>query len=117
MSTRNLRRTLAVLACAAALALLPAVTQAAPAAATRGPEGGYEATSSLFSWLWSFFQNAWGAEGASLDPNGVRPTGAPEGGSLDPDGIAVAPGDEGPSLDPDGLAAPGDEGGSLDPNG
>src|SRR5215208_2934485 len=101
MSTRNLRRTVLALVAVATLTLLPAVARAAPHAAPRTGGPGVQASgSSLLSWAWSLLQSVWGAEGASLDPNGV-----------------TKPGDEGGSLDPDGLRSPGDEGGSLDPNG
>lgn len=117
MSTRNLRRNLVTVALVAALALLPALAQAAPAAVQRGgQEGSGVSVSSFVSWAWALFQNVWGNEGASLDPDGQHAASAPTGASLDPDG-ASRPGDEGPSLDPDGLTAPVDEGASLDPNG
>jgi hypothetical protein len=117
MSMRTLRRNLVTIALVAALALLPALAQAAPAAVQRGgQEGSGVRISAFFSWTWVLLQSVWGNEGASLDPNGGHSVGAPEGPSLDPNGVS-SPGDEGASLDPDGLTSPGDEGASLDPNG
>lgn len=95
----RLRRSLAVLALALALAPLPAL------AAT--DQGG-----SLLTSLWDWLVGLWAEAGCGIDPGGCPGgSGADEGCMIDPGGRCVtAPTtDEGCGIDPSGSACPGQQ--------
>lgn len=102
MSLIPSRRNLAALIVAATLASgFPRSAQALPVLGPRDHSGLVEqALTRITEWSQSLLSVLWGANGSSLDPDGITTSG-----------------DRGSSLDPDGAIASGDNGSSLDPNG
>jgi hypothetical protein len=102
MSLVPSRRTLAALTVAATLAsVFPRSAQALPVRGPRDHTGLVEqALTRITEWSQTLLSVLWGANGSSLDPDGITTSG-----------------DRGSSLDPDGATANDDNGSSLDPNG